>query len=89
MTESNPCSQLHKIHRRFASLGAAEFALRSMFSSDVDEFNSQDAAICANLDELEELQFTVAQELLTAKRRRDTWLKTQRENAAKQVAESE
>ena len=88
MTEPNPCSKLHQIHRRFASLGAAEFALRSMFS-DGDEFNSQDAAICANLDELEELQFTVAQELLTAKRRRDTWLKTQREDAAKQVAESE
>jgi hypothetical protein len=89
MTESNPCRKLYTLHRRFATLGTAEFALRSMLSVDEDEFNSQDSAICGYLDELWELQFIVAQELLTQRRRRDAWLEAQREDAAKQVADSE
>lgn len=89
MYENNPCYLLRKAHRQFAALGSAEFALRAMFSEDDDTFNSQDRAICAQLDELEELHFRVAQDLLTAKRRHDAWLKKQREQAAKQVAESD
>lgn len=89
MHEENPCYMLRKAHRRFTALGSAEFALRAMFSEDDDTFNSQDRAICAQLDELEELQFRVAQDLLTAKRRHDAWLKRQRDAAARQVAEAD
>ena len=59
-----------------------------MFTEDENTFNAQDRAICAQLDELEELQFCVAQDLLTARRRHDAWLKRQRDEAAQQVAES-
>ena len=78
---------LRQAHRQFAALGAAEFALRRMFSEDEDTLDSQDNAICAQLHELEQLQFRVAQDLLTAKRRHDAWLKRQRDEAAQQVAE--
>ena len=88
MHEENPCYMLRKAHRRFAALGSAEFALRAMFSED-DDTNSQDRAICCALEELEELQFRVAQDLLTAKRRHDAWLKRQRDEAARQVAEAD
>mgnify|MGYP001338911092 CR=1 FL=1 len=88
MTHTNPCEELQKVHRQFSALGAAEFALRSMFS-DGDEFTPRDRTICGQLEELEYFQFRVAQDLLTAKRRRDAWLRKQREEAAKQVADSE
>ena len=87
MYQENPCSMLRQAHRQFAALGAAEFALRRMFSEDEDTLDSQDNAICAQLHELEQLQFRVAQDLLTAKRRHDAWLKRQRDEAAQQVAE--
>lgn len=88
MIDTNPCRELQKVHRQFSTLGAADFALRSMFS-DGDEFTSRDNAICGHLEVLELLQFRVAQDLLTAKRRHDAWLKEQREEAAKQVADTE
>ncbi len=89
MYEENPCYKLRRAHRQFAALGAAELALRAMFTEDEDTFNAQDRAICAQLDELEELHFGVARNLLTAKRRHDAWLKRQRDEAAQQVAEAD
>ncbi len=88
MYEDNPCYMLRRAHRQFAALGSAEFALKAMFNEG-DENNSLDRAICHTIEELEQLQFRVAQDLLTAKRRHDAWLKRQRDEAAQQVAEAD
>ena len=89
MHTDNPCYLLHQAHRQLAALGAAEFGLRSMFSIEDDAWTSQDRAISQTLEELEELRLMAAQRLLTAKRRHDVWIKKQRDDAAKQVAEAD
>lgn len=89
MYNDNPCYMLRQAHRQFAALGAAEFGLRSMFSQDDDDWTSQDRTISQNLEALEEFQLMAAQRLLTAKRRHDAWLKKQRDDAAKQVADAD
>ena len=89
MNNENPCYMLRQAHRQFAALGAAEFGLRSMFSNDDDAWTPQDRTIAQNLDALEDLQVMAAQKLLTAKRRHDAWLKQQRDDAARQVADAD
>lgn len=89
MYNENPCSLLRQAHRQFAALGVAEFGLRSMFSDDDDAWTSRDRTIAQNLDTLEDLQLIAAQKLLTAKRRHDAWLRKQRDDAAKQVADAD
>ena len=89
MHTENPCYLLRQAHRQLTALGIAEFRLRSMFSEDDDAWTSQDRTISQTLDDLEELRLMAAQRLLTAKRRHDAWLKKQRDDAAKQVAEAD
>ena len=87
MTDLNPCEQLRHARRNLFALGAAQLALRGQFSVDDDVYTGLDAAICASLSHLEELQLMLAKQLVTADRRHEAWLKKLREDAQKQVQE--
>lgn len=87
MNDSTPCEQLNDARRNLFALGSAQFALRGLLSVDDDDFTGMDGAICSSLSTLEDIQLMLAQQLVTAHRRHEVWLKKLREDAQKQVQE--